>query len=76
MGWKYYRIGISITTNGDNLQEKNIPKDITTNDISYFKYAPVTSVNVERSYSVYKTLLSDQWHSFLFQNIKQRIIVQ
>lgn len=27
-------------------------------DILYFKYTPVTSVNIERSFSVYKYLLS------------------
>lgn len=38
----------------DNLH--NLPEDMTINDISYSKYAPVTSIDVERSFSVYKNI--------------------
>lgn len=41
-------------------------------DISYFKYALVTSIDVKRTFSIYKNLLSDQRRrSFSFENIKQ-----
>lgn len=33
---------------------KGIPEDLTTYGIVYFKYAPITYVKVERSFSSYK----------------------
>ncbi|KAF0728542.1 Uncharacterized protein FWK35_00030696 [Aphis craccivora] len=36
----------------------------------------VTSVDVERSFSVYKHLLADNHRSFKFQNIKEALIVK
>lgn len=51
---------ISKIINGEKPDENNIPEDITTDDISHFKYAPVSSVEVERSFSTYKSILSDQ----------------
>ncbi|XP_060835176.1 uncharacterized protein LOC132918100 [Rhopalosiphum padi] len=67
---------ISKIINGEKPDENNIPEDITTDDISHFKYAPVSSVEVERSFSTYKSILSDQRRSFLFENIRQHIIIQ
>lgn len=57
--WKILQ-NISKIINGEKPDENNIPEDITDN-ISYFKYAPVLSVQVERSFSTYKSILSDQW---------------
>lgn len=34
--------------NGEKTKEKNNPEDLTVDDISYFKYAPVTLVDVKR----------------------------
>ncbi|KAF0737604.1 Uncharacterized protein FWK35_00020288 [Aphis craccivora] len=42
----------------------------------HLKYAPVTSVDVERSFSSYKNILSDRHRSFLFENLKNHLIVQ
>jgi len=67
---------ISKIINGEKPDENNIPEDITTDDISHFKYAPVSSVEVEISFSTYKSILSDQRRSFLFENIRQHIIIQ
>jgi hypothetical protein len=38
--------------------------DLNGNDVTFFKYAPVTSCDVERSFSRYKTMLSDNRRSF------------
>lgn len=38
---------------------------------TFFKYAPITSVDVDRSFSVYKNLLADNCRSFKFQNIEE-----
>jgi len=53
-----------------------IPEDLTLNDMVHFKYAPVTSVDVERSFSSYKNILSDRRRSFLFENLKNLLIAQ
>lgn len=40
-----------------------------------FKYAPITSVDVERSFSMYKNILRSNRHSFLFENLSQQFII-
>lgn len=47
-----------------------LPEDLNNNDLIFFKYAPITSVDVERSFSTYKTILSDKRRSFKFENIR------
>lgn len=37
--------------------KKGLPEDLNIDDITFFKYAPITSVEVERSFSTYKTVL-------------------
>lgn len=49
--------------------------NIEPNLISKFKYAPITSVDVERSFSRYKQILSDRRRNFLVENIEKYIIV-
>lgn len=53
-----------------------LPEDLTGNDLTFYKYAPVTSTNVERSFSRYKTILADNRRSFDVENIYNKIIVQ
>ena len=36
---------------------------------------PLASVDVERSFSIFKNILSDRRHSFTEQNLKQTLIV-
>lgn len=55
---------------------EGLPDDLTGDDITYFKYAPITSTDVERSFSRYKTLLVDNRRSFNFENIKKSLVVQ
>lgn len=52
------------------------PDDYSCNDFVYFKYAPTTSVDVERSFSSYKTLLSDNRRAFTFENLRKHLIIQ
>jgi hypothetical protein len=42
--------------------------------ISAYKFAPVTSVDVERSFSIYKNILSDNRTSFSPENLEKYII--
>jgi len=45
---------ISDILNGQEGTTNEIPDDLV-----FFKYSPVTSVDVERSFSIYKNLLGD-----------------
>lgn len=67
---------ISKILDGEDNDLNGLPDDININNITYFKYAHITSVKVERSFSIYITLLSDNCRSFLFENIKKTLIVQ
>jgi len=45
-------------------------------DIVYFKYAPIVSVDVERSFWAYKTFLADNHRTFKFENLAKHLIIQ
>lgn len=63
--------------NDSNLDDfSEFPDDYSSDDILYFKYVPITSVDVERSFSVYKTILSNNRRSFVFENIRKYLIIQ
>ena len=49
--------------------------DISPKDLAGFKYAPVTSVDVERSFSSYKHILSDRRQGFNFENLGKILII-
>lgn len=44
--------------------------EYTPDDLCKFKYAPITSCEVERSFSQYKSMLRDNRRSFMFDNLK------
>lgn len=50
--------------------------ELTCNGIVYFKYAPIVSVDVERSFSTYKTLLAVNRRKFKFENVAKHLIIQ
>jgi hypothetical protein len=52
------------------------PRVMSPAIISAYMYAPIVSVEVERSFSEYKALLSDRRMSFKPENIERHIIVQ
>jgi hypothetical protein len=49
-------------------------QDLSANDFTLFKYSPVTSCDVERSFSMFKVLLSDNRRSFQIDNFKMHVI--
>ena len=51
-------------------RSRNIPAALSANDISTFKYAPLTSCDVERSFPAYKTILTDKRFKHTFEHIK------
>ena len=44
--------------------------------IATFKFAPIVSAEVERSFSLYKIFLIDNRRSFLYENVRKHLIVQ
>jgi hypothetical protein len=52
------------------MTKEGLLKDLIVDDITFFKHAPITYVEVESNFSTYKTLQSDNHRSFLFENIK------
>jgi len=45
------------------------PTELTADECVHFIYAPITSVDVERNFSAYKNVLSDNRRKFLFDNL-------
>jgi hypothetical protein len=49
----------------------DLPKDLAVNDLVYFKYARLTSTDVERCFSKYKNLLFPNQRTLDFENLKK-----
>ncbi|KAF5287137.1 hypothetical protein FQR65_LT12323 [Abscondita terminalis] len=62
---------VAMVLNGEFVEDLTMTPDI----ISALSNAPITSVDVERSFSAYKLILSDRRHSFLADNIEKHLIV-
>jgi hypothetical protein len=67
---------ISACIDGTNGTLENIEQNFSPNDVSLFKYAPVTSIDVERSFSRFKNVLADNRRTFTFENLKKTFVVQ
>lgn len=52
-----------------------LPETISSNVAPKFKYCPVTSVDVERSFSNYKNILTDRRHNLTTENLEKYLIV-
>ena len=61
---------LRIISNILNGTEENINELGDLNASEMVKLAPITSVDVERSFSQYKNLLTDKRRSLLFENIR------
>ena len=48
--------------------------ELSPEDISCLKYAPIVSADVERSFSKYKVMLRDNRRSFQFDNLKAHFV--
>ena len=55
---------------GEYKEVSNFTKDEVIN----LKFAPTTSVDVERSFSKYKEILSDKRKSMTFDNLRRTIV--
>jgi hypothetical protein len=56
--------------------EEEYSVNMTVEQISSFKYAPITSTEVERTFSVYKNILSDRRHNLEQENLTKLLVVQ
>ncbi|KAL4126775.1 hypothetical protein QTP88_010984 [Uroleucon formosanum] len=65
---EYFRQGIDNSM--ENLEDSNV------SDLKFYKFAPVTSVDVERSFLRYKNLLANNRRSFTFENIRKILVIQ
>ncbi|KAF0701625.1 DUF659 domain-containing protein, partial [Aphis craccivora] len=68
------KLSIAALTPQDSFD--GLPEVIEADDIVNLKYAPMNSVDVERSFSVYKNILSDRRRFFKFENISKIIVLQ
>lgn len=52
-----------------------LPQDVQTNDFINFKCAPISSLDVEWSFSLYQYMLGDNRHSLLFEILLKSLII-
>lgn len=48
------------------------PEELTENDLTYYKYAPIISTDVERSFFRYKNILTDNRRAIPRQKYKKK----
>ena len=71
---KYYYLinkngGLNITKNIYQIQMGiNLETKLTRDQIAAFKYAPITSCEVERTFSMYKFMFNQRKHNVIFEN--------
>lgn len=46
-------------------------RNYSASELAMFKHIPLSSCDVERTFSLYKSILTDHRRSFLFENLKQ-----
>lgn len=50
-------------------------RNLSPNELNAYAFAPVTSCDVERTFSSYKYIFSEQRRSFTFENLKQHLVI-
>ena len=73
---KGFKILLSILDILSGKEGVTIDQPLTPTEIAHFKYAPITTADVECSFSVYKTLLADNRQSFTFENLRQTFVTR
>lgn len=64
---------ISAALTGETIQ--NATMNYTISETMAFKFAPITSVDVERSFSMYKSVLRSNRQNFLFENLSEMFVI-
>lgn len=52
-----------------------VPEEVGMRNVTKFKFAPITSVSVERSFSAFKMILTDKRHSLTVENLEKILII-
>lgn len=55
--------------------ENNFKNQYSPKELASFKYAPITSVDVERSFSMYKSFLRPNRSCFTFDQLKKQLFI-
>jgi hypothetical protein len=71
-----FKISDIRVSNEKKEDKSSLPEDLSLNDLTYCKNYPITSVDVERSFLMYKNLLTFNRRSFKFESIKKSLIIQ
>ena len=74
-----YRKLVAVSKILSNIQsdvDTDCDLNLTGEQISALKYAPITSVDVERSFSSYKEILTDRRQKFTVENIEKHAIIK
>ena len=66
----------SLLTGRKKETESEFIKQFSSDELILFVNAPVVTCDAERVFSVYKTVLADNRRSFLFDNLKQHMIIK
>lgn len=64
-----------ILEDGAQVQGDTFIDGLNPSELAAFKYAPVTSCDVERSFSAYNRVLEDCRRSFVFDNLKKHVVI-
>ncbi|KAF4526936.1 hypothetical protein B566_EDAN015985 [Ephemera danica] len=59
----------------DDAEKPATLKDFTTREILALKYAQITSMDVERSFSIYKNFFTNKRFSFTMDNLEMQLII-
>lgn len=65
----------TILSTGLATQPDEFIDSLTPDEVNAFLYAPITSCDVERTFSKYKQVLGEQRRSFLFDNLKMHVLI-
>lgn len=63
-----------VLSEGKNTNDDFV-KSLDPKELALYKYCPTSTADVERSFSVYGNVLTQKRRSFLFENLKQHMIV-
>lgn len=74
VGFKSLVIIRDILYGGSEVTDEYSQK-LTPNELAMFKFCPMSSADVERSFSIYGDFLSKKRKSFLFVNLKHHMVV-
>ena len=75
-GYKTLSIISKILAGNEATFVSDIEQKLSPVEVANFKFAPVTTCDVERSFSVYNTFLADNRRSFNFENLKKVFVIR